>query len=57
MAKYEVWKVSTVKERVIIDALTLEDALEEVVEYSSDYDFEFVDADSTYEAYPLLDTE
>lgn len=52
MPKFEVWKISTIKERVIVDAPTIDEALEDVVENSNDYDFEFVDADSTYDAYP-----
>jgi hypothetical protein len=53
MEKYEVWRTSIVKERVEIEAPSLEEALEEVVENSNEYEFEFVDADSTYEAYPI----
>jgi hypothetical protein len=52
MPKFKVWRVSTVKERVLVEADTVEDALENVVEDSDKFEFEFVDADSTYEAYP-----
>jgi hypothetical protein len=53
MANYEVWKTSIVKEMVEIEANTLEEALEEVVENSNEFDFAFMDADSTYEAFPI----
>lgn len=50
MSKYQVWRVSIVKEVVNVKADTLKEALDRVSENSDEFEFEFIDADTTYTA-------
>lgn len=56
MAKYEVWKITTLKESVEVEAPSREAALDEVVEYSNDIEFEFMDAEHDYEIYEVKES-
>lgn len=46
MPLYEVWRNTTVKEMVEIEADTLQDAIDYVLDDPDSFDWEFIDADS-----------